>query len=108
VFGPDAIADSTVIKYLRQRQFPSILADLPEGSLTTVIDRAILDALEKQLFSSIQEVSADLHSSDSSASNFDEIFGFAVTHFRWVPHSLTTTQKAERVTRSNVLLRQLR
>jgi hypothetical protein len=32
VFGADAIAYSTITKYLRQRQFPSILVDPPRGT----------------------------------------------------------------------------
>jgi hypothetical protein len=56
VLGPDAIAYSTVIKYLRQRQFPSIPCEAPDEHPATVIDNAILDALDKQPFSSVQEL----------------------------------------------------
>jgi hypothetical protein len=48
VLGPDAIACSTVAKYLRQQQFPSVPCDRPQELLNTVINNAILDALEKQ------------------------------------------------------------
>jgi hypothetical protein len=47
VLGPDAIAYSTVTKYLRQKQFRSILVDPPEEPATIVIDQAILDAFEQ-------------------------------------------------------------
>jgi hypothetical protein len=30
--------------------------------------------------------------------------GFALKHLRWVPHTLTNTQKAQRITLSNQLL----
>jgi hypothetical protein len=33
--------------------------------------------------------------------------GFVVKHLRWIPHSLTGSQKAERVTLLNKVLRQL-
>jgi hypothetical protein len=58
VLGADAIASSTVTKYLRQRQFISILIDLlrPEEPATIVIDQAILDALDQYPFSSIREL----------------------------------------------------
>jgi hypothetical protein len=38
VLGLDAITYSTVTKYLRQKQFPSILVDRPEEPAATVID----------------------------------------------------------------------
>jgi hypothetical protein len=46
VLGPDATAYSAVTKYLRQRQFTSILVDPLEESATIVVDQAILDTLE--------------------------------------------------------------
>jgi hypothetical protein len=52
--GADAIAYSTITKYLRQRRFTSILVDRPEEPATIVIDQAILDALEHYPFSSIR------------------------------------------------------
>jgi hypothetical protein len=55
--GADAIASLTVIKYLRQKQFMCILVDrLPEKPAATIIDRAILDAIEHYVFSSIREL----------------------------------------------------
>jgi hypothetical protein len=56
VLGPDAIAYSTVTKRLRQRKFPAIPCDATEELPTTIIDGAILDALEKQPFFSILEL----------------------------------------------------
>jgi hypothetical protein len=47
ILGADAIAYSTVTKYLSQRQFTSILVDLHKEPVTIVIDSAILDALEQ-------------------------------------------------------------
>jgi hypothetical protein len=56
VLGPDAIAYSTVTKHLRQRQFPSLPCDPSGKPPKTVIDNSMLDALEKQRFSSIREL----------------------------------------------------
>jgi hypothetical protein len=56
VLSPDAIGYSTVTNYLRQRHFPSTLRETPDEPSATVIDNAILDALEKQSFSSICEL----------------------------------------------------
>jgi hypothetical protein len=56
VFGPGAIGYYTVTNYLRQRHFPSTLRETPDESAATVIDDAILDALDKQPFSSIREL----------------------------------------------------
>jgi hypothetical protein len=54
--GADAIAYSTVAKYLRHRQLMSIIVRLLRGTTTIVFDQAILDALEHYSFSSIREL----------------------------------------------------
>jgi 16S rRNA C1402 N4-methylase RsmH len=56
VLGPDAIGSSTITNYLRQRDFPSIFRENPDEPAATVIDSAIMDALEKHTFSSIREL----------------------------------------------------
>jgi hypothetical protein len=56
VLGPDAITYSTLAKYRRQRQFPSVPCDPSEEPPRTVIDSAILNPLEKQPFSSIRQL----------------------------------------------------
>jgi hypothetical protein len=56
VLGLDVIGDSTVSRYLRQQQF---LATSPEPSnepRTIIIEDAILEALDKQPFSSLREL----------------------------------------------------
>jgi hypothetical protein len=57
VLCSDAIGYSTVTNYFRQRHFPSTLRSTPDEPAATVIDNAILDAPEKQPFSSIHELS---------------------------------------------------
>jgi hypothetical protein len=56
VFGPDAIGYFTVTNCLRQRHHPSPLREIPDELAATVTDNTILDALEKQPFSSIGEL----------------------------------------------------
>jgi hypothetical protein len=56
VFDPDAIGYSTVTNYLRQWHFPSTLRETADEPAATVIDNAVMDALEKQSFSSIREL----------------------------------------------------
>jgi hypothetical protein len=56
VLGPDAIGYSAVTNYLREWHFLSTLREAPDEPAATVIDKAILDALEKQPFSSIREL----------------------------------------------------
>jgi hypothetical protein len=75
----------------------------------TVIDQAILGALEKQRFSSIREL-AQLTCITAAPVHWHltQSLGFVVKHLRWVPHRLTDTQKDERITLSNQSLRQLR
>jgi hypothetical protein len=58
VLGAAAIAYSNVANCLRPRQFISLLVDSPEELATSVIDQAILDALEQYPFSFIRELLA--------------------------------------------------
>jgi hypothetical protein len=57
----DAIAYSNVTSYPRQHQFPAISSEPSHEPLTTIIDGAILDALDKQPFSSVQELAKLTH-----------------------------------------------
>jgi hypothetical protein len=45
--GPDVIGFSTVTEYLRQRQCPVIFPEPSDEPPTTIIDDAILQALDK-------------------------------------------------------------
>jgi hypothetical protein len=109
VLGPEAIGSSTVTNYLRQRHFPSTLRKTPEESAATVINNAILAALEKRRFSPIREPSQLTCIPRSTVHrHIAQSLGFVVKHLRWVPHSLTAAQRAQRITVSNGLLRELR
>jgi hypothetical protein len=109
VLGPDAIAYSTVTSYRRQRQFPTISSEPSDEPPTTIIDDAILDALDKQPFSSVKEL-AKLTCIPTTTvyRHLTRSLGFIVKHLRWVPHSSTDTKKAQRITFSNQLLLEIR
>jgi hypothetical protein len=109
VLGADAIAYSTVTKYLRQRQFTSIPVDRPEGSATIVIDQAILDALEQYPFSFIRELACfTCMPTTTDHRHLAQLLGFGVRHLCRVPHTLRLTQKTERAPLSIELVCQLR
>jgi ABC-type branched-subunit amino acid transport system ATPase component len=86
VLGPDAIGYSTVTNYLRQRYFPSTLREIADELAATVIDNALLDALEKQTFSFIREL-AQLTCIPRSMvhRHLTQSLGLVVKHLRWVP-----------------------
>jgi hypothetical protein len=100
---------STVTNHLRQRHFPSTLRETADEPAATVIDNTILDALEKQPFSSIREL-AQLTCIPRSTvhRHLTQSLGFVVKHLRWVSHGRTAAQKAQRVSLSKKLLRELR
>jgi hypothetical protein len=94
VHGADAIASSTVTKYLRQRQFTSILVDPPEEPVIIVIDQAIIDALEHCPFSSIQEPACFTCIQIAPVRrHLTQSLDFVVKHLHWDPHTPTPPQK---------------
>jgi hypothetical protein len=109
VLGLDAVAYSTVTKYFRKGRLPCTLLEPLEEPAIAMIDDAILSALEKQPFSSIREL-ANLTCIPATTvyRPLTHSLGFIVKHLRWVPHSLSATQKAQRVTLANQLLLELR
>jgi hypothetical protein len=109
VIGPDAITYSTLTKYLRQRQFPSVACDLSEEPPRIAIDNDIRDGLEKEPFSSIHEQAkftcipttiVHQHLTPSP--------GFIVEDLRWVPHSITDTQQVQSFTLLKKVFHKLR
>jgi hypothetical protein len=95
VLDANAIAYSTMTKYLRQRQFTSILVDPSlEEPATIIIDQAILDALEYYPFSYIQELARLICIPTTTVHRYlTQSLGFVVKHLRWVPQTLTPAQK---------------
>jgi hypothetical protein len=96
VLGSDAVAYSTITKYLRQRKFPSILCDTLEEPPTTVFDCSILDALERQSFSCVQELLKLTRIPTATVRRYlMRSFGFVAKHLRWILQCLMATQKAQ-------------
>jgi hypothetical protein len=81
VLGADAIADSTVTLYLRQRFLPTIPIDPLDDSFTTMIDQTVLEALENQPFSYLREL-AKLTCIPTTTvyRHLTQSFGFVVKH----------------------------
>jgi hypothetical protein len=101
VLGPEAVAYSTITKYRRQRHFPTILSEPAEEPPLTIIDGAILDALDKQPLSSIRELVKFICAPMTTVSrHLTSSFGFIVKHRQWIPHQETEAQRTERVTLS--------
>jgi histone-lysine N-methyltransferase SETMAR len=109
VLGPDAVAYSTVTKSLWQRQLLCTLLEPPDEPVMAIIDDTILSALEKQPFSSIRELANLICIPATTVYRYlTHSLGFVVKHLHWVPHSLSATQKAQRITLANRLLFELR
>jgi hypothetical protein len=88
----DVIASSTVTRYLRQRRFPVISLELSDEPPTTIIDDAILEAVDKQPFSSVKEL-AKLTCIPTTTlyRHLTGSLGFVPKHLRWLPRTLTDT-----------------
>jgi hypothetical protein len=94
VLGADAIAYSTVNKYLLRRQFTSILVEPPEELATIDIDQAILDALDHYSFSYIRGLGRfTCIPTITVYRHLTLSLGFAMKHLRWVPQTITPTPK---------------
>jgi histone-lysine N-methyltransferase SETMAR len=109
--GQDAVADSTVTRYLREIRFhPSTKAkasieipQVPDDS-----DEAILAALREAPFASVRQLARLTHISAAKVyRRLTRSLGFTARHLRWVPHSLSDAQKQERVEQTQLLLRKL-
>jgi hypothetical protein len=106
VLALDVIGSSTVTRY--PRQFPVIFPEPSDELRTAIIDDAILEALDKQPFSSVRElVKLTCIPTTTVYQHLTKSLGFVLKHLRWVPHTFTNTQKAQRVTLSNHMLLEL-
>jgi hypothetical protein len=108
VLGLDVTASLTVTRYRQQRQFPARSPEHSDEPATTIIDDPILQVLDTQSFPSVRElVKLACIPTTTVYRHFTESLGFVRRHLRWVPHTLTDTQQARRVTLSNQLLLEL-
>jgi hypothetical protein len=82
---------------------------LTEKPLATIVDQSVLDALENQAFSLIQDLAQLTDIPITTVhQHLTQSLGFLARHFRRVSHNMRTAQKAERVSLSNESFTQLR
>jgi hypothetical protein len=80
---------------------PAIPCKRLEEPLTTVIDDAILDAINKQPFSYIRELAKLTYFPITAIHwHLTRLLGFVVKHFRWISHSLTAYSLKEIIARA--------
>jgi hypothetical protein len=107
----DAVAYSSVTRYLRKAQFPSSKPEPYPTDVQRDLDdsyQAILAALEDILFASVRQLSRLTHLPTTTVyRRLRQSLGFVARHLRWVPHALSNAQKGKRVNLSRRLLRML-
>jgi histone-lysine N-methyltransferase SETMAR len=105
VLGAHTIGYSTITQHLRLARFDDVPTDTEEIKVPSLVDDAILTALERAPFSSIRELArATCLPITTVHRHLIMSLGFTVKHLRWVPHSLTASQKHQRVQLSKELL----
>jgi hypothetical protein len=109
--GPDAASSSSVTCYLRGALFPPSKPEPHPADVQRDLgdsDQVILAALEDNSFASVWQFSRLTHLHSTTVDRrFSQSLGFVARHFRWVPHSLSDSQKGERVNLFRRLLRML-
>jgi hypothetical protein len=99
--GPDALVYSTVTRYLHDAYCSSLIAEATSIEIQRGLDdsdRSISFALEKNLFASVRQFSCLTHIlATTMYHRLTKSLGFTVRHLRWVPHTLSLAQKAQRI-----------
>lgn len=112
VLGTEAVAYSTVTKYIRSSSFKAIRDEsISEDSddETNLIDDAILQALEDEPFASVRRIASKTYLPKSTVyRHLVSSLQYTVKHLTWIPHTLTNEQKGTRVSKSIELLALLR
>jgi transposase len=108
VLGPEAIAYSTVTKYLRLGKMTTEIEEIPFIEFEheeNLIDQAITLALNDEPFASIRQIARKtLLPRSTIYRHLTNSMGFVVKHLRWVPHNLSDDQKQMRISKSIDLL----
>jgi hypothetical protein len=104
----NAIAYSTVTKYVRSIRFPP-KQDAPSAEPmpveTSPVDQAILTALADYPFSSVRELSRLTYLPRSTVHRYlTRSLRFTIRRLRWIPHFLDPGQKQMRVNLARELL----
>jgi hypothetical protein len=110
--GADCIGHSIVTKYFREKCFSKSMFDADNKSKIedeNFIDGASLGALEKCPFSSLRRIPKRILIPMSIArDHLANSLGYQIKNIRWVPHSLSSSQKQALVEMSQDLLQVLR
>jgi hypothetical protein len=109
--GENAVADSTVTKYVRSEKFPP-KNDGPASDPISIepgpVDQAILIALADDRFSSVRQLSRLTCLPRATVyRHLTDSLHFRIQHLRWIPHLLNPEQKRIRVNMAGELLRVL-
>jgi DNA-binding MurR/RpiR family transcriptional regulator len=106
LLGSDAIAYSTMTYHLRASRWTAQTEERDSDLPRDVIDNAILETLDQTPFASMHELAkATCIPRTTVWRRLTESLGFVVKHLHWVPHSLTSAQRQDRIDRSKELLR---
>lgn len=110
-FHTNVIGYSTVTKYIRDQKFLRVVDDEEEEEFVPCNfqnQQAILKALNDYPFSSIREISTlTLIPKSSVYRILTEELNYKISNLRWIPHSLNSSQKVERVELCQSLLKTL-
>jgi hypothetical protein len=94
VLDADAIASPTVAMCLCQRQFTSIFTDLPRNQRQSLLIKQFLMPLSSIHSLLFREVARLICVPTTAVHrHLTQSLGFVAKHLRWVPHTLTPTQK---------------
>jgi hypothetical protein len=108
---PDAVADRTVTRSLRETRFPQPTDASPSIQIPQVSDdsdEAILATLCEALFASGRQLARLTHLSPAKVyRRLTQSLGLTARHLRWVTHLLSDVQKQERIEQTQLLLRLL-
>jgi hypothetical protein len=111
VLGENAVAYSTVMKYVRSEKFPPTNDGPPSQPMTVEpgpVDQAISTARADYPFSSVRELSRPTCLPRSTVHrHLVDSFHFRIQHLRWIHHLLNAEQKRILVNMSGELLRVL-
>jgi hypothetical protein len=100
-FGADCVGYSTVINYLRERSFSKLMLNTNikrKIKKENFINKAIIGALEECSFSSLRQIPRRIFVLMSTVGyHLVNSLGYRIRNIRWVPHSLSSSQKQTRV-----------
>jgi hypothetical protein len=106
--GLDTVSYSLVTRYLREARFPPSKPEPHPADVQRDLndsDQAILAALEDNPFASVRQLSRLTRLPSTTVyRRLAQSLGFVARHLRWVPYTLSDSQKGERVNLSRRIL----